>query len=99
MRAALAPQVKLHEVWAWSMYDFANSGYTTVVITAVFGAYFVGVVAAGKARAPLPLAAAPAGAYSLVLVFRPPLGALAPAAPAQEKLRPFFSGGRAGFTP
>src|SRR6478735_3753973 len=24
------------------MYDFANSGYTTVVITAVFGAYFLG---------------------------------------------------------
>jgi UMF1 family MFS transporter len=29
------------------MYDFANSGYTTVVITAVINAYFVGVVAAG----------------------------------------------------
>ena len=27
------------------MYDFANSGYTTVVLTAVFNAYFVGVVA------------------------------------------------------
>ena len=27
------------------MYDFANSGYTTVVLTAVFSAYFVGVVA------------------------------------------------------
>jgi hypothetical protein len=30
------------------MYDFANSGYTTVVITAVFNAYFVGIVAAGE---------------------------------------------------
>jgi MFS transporter, UMF1 family len=29
------------------MYDFANSGYTTVVLTAVFNAYFVAVVAAG----------------------------------------------------
>ena len=29
------------------MYDFANSGYTTVVITAVFNAYFVAVVCAG----------------------------------------------------
>jgi len=27
------------------MFDFANSGYTTVVLTAVFNAYFVGVVA------------------------------------------------------
>ena len=33
------------------MYDFANSGYTTVVLTAVFGAYFVGVVAGGTAWA------------------------------------------------
>ena len=31
------------------MYDFANSAYTTVVITAVFNAYFVAVVAAGRA--------------------------------------------------
>ena len=38
MSRALAAEGKLREVWAWSMYDFANSGYTTVVITAVFGA-------------------------------------------------------------
>ena len=35
------------EIWAWAMYDFANSGYTTVVLTAIFNAYFVAVVAAG----------------------------------------------------
>jgi UMF1 family MFS transporter len=35
------------QVFAWAMYDFANSGYTTVVLTAVFNAYFVAVVAAG----------------------------------------------------
>src|SRR5688500_5758800 len=35
---ALAPDVRPREVWAWAMYDFANSGYTTVVITAVFNA-------------------------------------------------------------
>ena len=29
------------------MYDFANSGYTTVVLTAIFNTYFVGVVASG----------------------------------------------------
>ena len=37
----LAPGVRPREVVAWAMYDFANSGYTTVVITAVFNAYFV----------------------------------------------------------
>ena len=35
------------ERFAWAMYDFANSGYTTVVLTTVFNAYFVAVVATG----------------------------------------------------
>lgn len=34
------------EVLAWAFYDFANSGYTTVVLTTIYSAYFVGVVAA-----------------------------------------------------
>ena len=45
----LNPGVKKREVFGWAMYDFANSGYTTVVLTAVFSAYFTGVVA-GKCR-------------------------------------------------
>ena len=48
-RLALNPGVRKREVFGWAMYDFANSGYTTVVITAVFAAYFVGGIA-GKAR-------------------------------------------------
>ena len=45
--AALNPGVRRREVLSWAGYDFANSGYTTVVLTAVFNAYFVGVVANG----------------------------------------------------
>ena len=41
--------VRKREVFGWAMYDFANSGYTTVVLTAVFNAYFVSVVAQGAA--------------------------------------------------
>ena len=33
------------ELLAWALFDFANSGYTTVVQTTIFSAYFVGVVA------------------------------------------------------
>ena len=40
----LGDGVRAREVWAWAMFDFANSGYTTVVITAVFNVYFVAVV-------------------------------------------------------
>lgn len=41
------------ELLAWALYDFANSGYTTVVQTTIFSAYFVGVVAGtGQGIAP-----------------------------------------------
>lgn len=37
------------EIFAWAMYDFANSAYTTVVATALFNPYFVKVVAGDAA--------------------------------------------------
>ncbi len=40
-------KVDRREQIAWGMFDFANSGYTTVVMTTIFSAYFVGVVAGG----------------------------------------------------
>ncbi len=39
------------EIAAWAFYDFANSGYTTVVLTTIYSAFFVGVVAADRASA------------------------------------------------
>ncbi len=51
--SALLPGVKRSEVFAWAMFDFANSGYTTVVLTAVFATYFVGIVAGNAAWATL----------------------------------------------
>lgn len=41
------PPAGRREKLAWALYDFANSGYTTVVLTTVYNAFFVGVVAAG----------------------------------------------------
>jgi len=37
------------ELIAWAFYDFANSGYVTVVQTTIFSTYFVAVVAGGAA--------------------------------------------------
>lgn len=34
------------EILSWAFYDFANSGYATVVLTTIYSAYFVGVIAA-----------------------------------------------------
>ncbi|HEX9398324.1 MAG TPA: MFS transporter [Burkholderiales bacterium] len=86
MASALAPEVKFREVWAWSMYDFANSAYTTVVITAVFGAYFVGVVAGNAAWAPFAWTAALSVSYALILFTGPLVGAWADVHAAKKKL-------------
>jgi UMF1 family MFS transporter len=63
------------EVWAWAMFDFANSGFTTVVITAIFNAYFVSVIAAGAVWGTFAWTAALSVSYALILLTSPLLGA------------------------
>jgi UMF1 family MFS transporter len=82
----LNPGVRPREVVAWAMFDFANSGYTTVVITAVFNAYFVGVVAGGAPWATLLWTATLAVSYAAVMVSAPVLGALADRHAAKKRL-------------
>lgn len=38
------PPVKKREIFGWAMYDFANSSYTTVVVTFVYSAFFVAYI-------------------------------------------------------
>lgn len=71
------PPVRRRELAAWAFYDFANSGYTTVVITAVFNAFFVGVVAGGAVWATLVWTLALSLSYALVIVAAPVIGAWA----------------------
>lgn len=85
-RRALGSDVRLLEVWAWTMYDFANSGYTTVVITAVFSAYFVSVVAQKAVWATFAWTAALSVSYALIMVTAPLVGAWADAHAAKKKL-------------
>lgn len=68
------------------MYDFANSGYTTVVITAIFNAYFVGVVAGGKPWATFAWTAALAVSYLLIIITAPALGAWMDARAAKKRV-------------
>mgnify|MGYP001263548893 FL=1 len=75
----LRPGVSRREVWAWAMYDFANSGYTTVVITAVFGAYFVAVVAGDAPWATFAWTLALSVSYALIMLTAPLVGAWADA--------------------
>ncbi|TFY98495.1 MFS transporter [Ramlibacter rhizophilus] len=74
---ALNPGVRRREVFGWAMYDFANSGYTTVVITAVFAAYFVGGIAQKASWATLAWTASLSLSYLIVMLTTPTLGAWA----------------------
>jgi MFS transporter, UMF1 family len=83
--SALNPGVPKREVFAWAMYDFANSGYTTVVLTAVFAAYFVGVVGGGAAWATFAWTVALSISYAVVMLTMPSIGALADLRAAKKK--------------
>ncbi len=68
------------------MYDFANSGYTTVVITAVFNAYFVAEVAGNAPWATFAWTATLAVSFALIMLTAPLIGAYADAHAAKKRL-------------
>lgn len=49
--AVAFPPVKPREIFGWCCFDFANSAFTTIIITVVYAVYFTRQVAAGDARA------------------------------------------------
>lgn len=83
---SLNPGVKPRELLGWAMYDFANSGYTTVVITAVFAAYFVGSLAGGASWATLAWTLGLSVSYAIVMITMPALGAWADRHAAKKRL-------------
>ena len=85
-RKILADGVTVREVWAWAMYDFANSAYTTTVVTAIFNAYFVAVVAAGASWATLAWTTTQAVASLAIMLTAASAGAYADRHGAKKKL-------------
>jgi UMF1 family MFS transporter len=98
MRSALRTEARPRDVWAWAMYDFANSGYTTVVVTALFNAYFVAVVAGGASWATLAWTGALAISYLAIIVTAPVVGAYADRCAAKKRLLVFSTAGCVLFT-
>ena len=94
----LAPGVDGREAWSWAMFDFANSGYTTVVITAIFNAYFVAGIAGGEEWGTFAWTASLAVSYGLIIVTAPVLGAYADAYAAKKRLLVFSTIGCVVFT-
>ncbi len=85
-QSALNPGVRKREVFGWAMYDFANSGYTTVVLTAVFNAYFVGVIAKGADWATLAWTLVVGASSAIVMITMPAIGAYADLRAAKKRL-------------
>ncbi len=70
-------KMRRREIFGFMMFDFANSSYTTIIITAVFNAYFVRVVVNQANRGELLWAVTLSISYFLVMVFGPVFGAAA----------------------
>ncbi|WP_094813465.1 MFS transporter [Bordetella genomosp. 12] len=68
------------------MYDFANSGYTTVILTTVFSTYFVAVVGQRAHWATLAWTAALSLSYLAIMLTMPTLGARADAQAGKRRL-------------
>ncbi len=94
----LAPGVRPREAVSWAMYDFANSGYTTVVVTAVFNAYFVGVVAAGQPWATIAWTLSLAVSYAATILLGPLIGTYADRYGRKKRLLVFTTLGCVIFT-
>ena len=67
--------VSSREVLSWAAFDFANSGYTTVVLTAVFNAYFVSVICQDASWATLLWTSVIAASNILAIICMPLIGA------------------------
>jgi len=83
---SLNPGVAKREVFGWAMYDFANSGYTTVVLTAVFNAYFVGVIAGNADWATFAWTLTLSFSSAIVMLTMPSIGAYADIRAAKKRL-------------
>lgn len=94
----LADDVHPREVFGWAMYDFANSGYTTVVITAIFNAWFVSTIAGNAPWATFAWTAALALSYAAIIVTAPFIGAWADLHAAKKRVLAWTTAGCVLFT-
>ena len=84
-QSALRDGVAMREVWSWAAFDFANSGYTTVVLTAVFNAYFVSVVAGDAPSATFLWTVVIAVSNAVSMLLMPVIGTVADATATKKR--------------
>src|SRR5918996_3697421 len=78
------------EILSWCFFDFANSAFTTIIITIVYSVYFRNIIAAGRTDGDRLWAIGNTVSQTLVLLSAPLLGAIADYSAAKKKFL-FFS--------
>ncbi|MBX3750974.1 MAG: MFS transporter [Opitutaceae bacterium] len=73
------------EIFGWCCFDFANSAFTTIIITVVGAPYFMAAIAEGDPRGPGWWGTALAASQAAVIVLSPLLGALADVRAAKKR--------------
>ena len=79
------------EVFAWSLYDFANRPFTTIIVTFIYSAFFVKVIADNEQIGTTMWANAIAITAIVVSVLSPILGAIADSGGYRKFLLIFFT--------
>jgi UMF1 family MFS transporter len=69
--------VRRREIFSWSLYDFANSAFTTLIVTFIFSRYFAEVVASDPLRGAVLWTRAVNASAVIVALAMPVLGAMA----------------------
>ena len=84
-RSALKPGVEPRECFSWALFDAANSGYSTVVLTAVFNAYFVSTICADAEWATFAWSATVACGNAASMLLMPVIGRMADLKASKKK--------------
>lgn len=84
-RSALKEGVSPKEAFGWALFDAANSGYSTVVLTAVFNAYFVSTVCGNASWATFLWSCAVGAANALSMFLMPAIGRVADLTASKKK--------------
>ncbi len=80
------PPVRKRELFGWYCYDFANSAFTTIIITVVYAVYFVTVIAEEHPRAEGWWGTALSGSLLVVIFLSPLIGAFADVTARKKRL-------------
>lgn len=77
--------VTRREIFGWCMFDFANSSYTTAIVTVIYSVYFTKIVCEGSANADLMWSLGTAISQTVILLTAPVIGALADFSGSKKK--------------